>query len=89
MHALTDTAAGLMLDWFWAIGTPTRPSAFYAALHSGPPGSAGASNELSGNGYARTGFTPERSSRLIRNAGSIEFPAVTGSNWAEALFASI
>lgn len=53
MHALTDTAAGLMQDWFWNIGTPTRPSAFYIGLHSGAPGAAGASNELSGNGYAR------------------------------------
>lgn len=89
MHALTDTAAGLMLDWFGAIGSPTRPSAFYAALHSGPPGAAGASNELTGNGYARTAFTPERSGRILRNAATIEFPAATGSAWAEALFASV
>lgn len=89
MHALTDTAAGLMLDWFGNIGTPTRPSAFYAALHSGPPGAAGASNELSGNGYVRKAFTPERSSRTLRNAGAITFDAVTTSAWAEVLFASV
>lgn len=89
MHALTDTFAGLMLDWAFGIGTPTRPNAFYAALHSGFPGSAGASNELSGNGYARTQFTPERSSRIIRNTAAVDFPAASGANWSEALFASV
>lgn len=89
MHALTDTFVGLMLDWAFAIGSPTRPSAFYAALHSGPPGAAGATNELSGNGYARTAFTPERSGRVVRNAGVIDFPAASGGAWAEALFASV
>lgn len=89
MHALTDTFAGLMLDWAFGIGTPTRPSAFYAALHSGPPGAAGASNELTGNGYARTVFTPQRSTRTISNTAEIAFPTVTTAAWAEALFASV
>lgn len=89
MFALTDTMAGLLIDWGFNIGVPTRPSAFFAALHSGPPGSAGASAELTGNGYARTVFTPERSVRIMRNTAAIDFPAATGSAWAEALFASV
>lgn len=89
MHALTDTMAGLMLDWSFNVGTPTRPTTFFAALHSGPPGPAGASAELSGNAYARTAFTPQRTGRVITNAGVIDFPAATPAAWAEALFSSI
>lgn len=89
MHALTDTFAGLLLDWAFNIGTPIRPTTFFAALHSGPPGPAGASNELTGNAYARTAFTPERSVRIIRNAALLDFPAATPAAWSEALFASV
>jgi hypothetical protein len=88
MHAATDTFTGLILDWGFNIGAPTRPTAFFAALHSGPPGAAGASAELTGNAYARVAFTPERSSLIIRNTALIDFPAATPAAWSEALFAS-
>jgi hypothetical protein len=87
MYAFTDSFVGLILDWGGNIGTPTRPSAFYAALHSGYPGLAGASNELTGGSYARTVFTPTRSGRVLSNTANIDFPPATVA-WSEALFAS-
>lgn len=89
MHAFTDTFAGLGLDWLFNIGTPTRPSAFFIGLHSGPPGAAGASNELSGNGYARVSTGSfSRAGRIASNAAQVDFAAATGA-WSEALFASL
>ena len=87
MYAFTDAFVGLLLDWGGNIGTPTRPNAFHAALHSGYPGLTGANNELTGGSYARVAFTPERSGRILRNTAAIDFPAAS-SVWSEALFAS-
>lgn len=89
MFALSDNAVTILLQWLGAVGSPTRPSAFYAGLHSGYAGQNGASLELSGNGYARTVLTPQVSGRTLSNTGAINFPAATGSPWSEALFASL
>lgn len=89
MYAFTDIAAQRMLDWLGNVGTPVRPSTFFAALHSGFPGLAGASNEITGNGYARVAFTPQRSGRVLSNTAAIDFGPATPAAWSEALFASI
>lgn len=57
MAALTNNAELLVGQWLLDAGAPTRPTAWYLALHTADPGETGATGELSGNGYARQSIT--------------------------------
>lgn len=47
MSALTNFAENLLLTWLMTdAAAPTRPTAWYAALHTGDPGEAGDANEV-------------------------------------------
>jgi hypothetical protein len=65
----------------------TQPSAWYVALHTASPGNEGASNEVSGGGYARqncTAWTTPASGANSNNA-EIQFtlmPAVTVTHFS-------
>lgn len=46
MSAFTNDGENLLLNWMFTAGSPTRPTAWYVALHTGDPGETGASNEV-------------------------------------------
>lgn len=91
MTAKTDYAEKAVLDWVLLGATPTRPSAIYVALHSADPGETGASNELSGNGYARqaVSFNAGTSGAgTTSNSNAPEFTA-SGSGFGSVTHASL
>lgn len=54
--AKSTTSANNTLDWQLGGATPTRPTTRFISMHTGDPGSTGAS-ECSGSGYARQSLT--------------------------------
>lgn len=47
MSGLTNYAEDALVTWMFTNATaPTRPTAWYVAMHTGDPGETGASNEL-------------------------------------------
>lgn len=76
---LTATGEARCLDWLFTTSSPTRPTTWYASLHAGANGGAGASNELVGNGYARQAVSWTRTGNQIANTGSLAFGPATGS----------
>ena len=46
MSGLTNHAEDLLLTWMFTATAATRPTAWYAALHTGDPGEAGSANEV-------------------------------------------
>ena len=69
-----------VVDWLLGGATPTRPSTRYLALHTGDPGETGASNELSGSGYARQAVTfGAASSGSASNTSTHTFTASGGN----------
>lgn len=79
--ALSSTGENRVLNWLFTTSTPTRPTTWYVALHAGANGGQGASNELSGNGYARQAVTFTVSGNVASNSGSISFGPNTTTNW--------
>lgn len=79
----TFTAVGeaLALDYMFDATAVTRPTTWFIALHVGANGGAGASNELSGNGYARQAVTFTRAGNVISNSTSVAFGPNTTTNW--------
>jgi hypothetical protein len=59
----------------------------YASLHSSDPGGSG-SNELTGNGYTRTGPLSfgVANAKACANDTIANFPAATSSNWSQATY---
>lgn len=87
---LTAGAQTSMLTWALSNGTPTRPTMWYASLHSGNPGNTGAS-ELSGSGYTRvslgtSGLTVSGNS--ASNASATTFGPATAT-WTAATYAGL
>lgn len=77
----TTTSDQRALDWLFTTGSPTRPTTWFVSLHAGANGGAGASNELSGNGYARQAATFTRSSQTMSNTALLTFGPNTTTNW--------
>jgi hypothetical protein len=65
----------------WLRGvSPTLPSAWYLALYTVAPTSAGGGTELSGGSYVREAVTfGAPSSGIVANAGAINFPSPTAA----------
>lgn len=83
MTAFSNYLEEKIADWsLRATAMPSTPASVYVALHTGDPGETGASNELSGNAYARVqvtaGFTAI-SSGSTQNSAEILFPTATGT----------
>jgi hypothetical protein len=58
------------------------PSTVYMSLHTGSPGETGASNEVTGNAYARTAITfGANSGGACSNDAATTFPTPTPSDW--------
>ena len=91
MAALTDHAENLLLNWTLTAGAATRPTAWFAALHTSAPNDASPSTgELSGNGYTREAVTfAAASGGATSNTADIEFGPCTGSNWGSVTHISI
>lgn len=92
MAGFTDTSEALLLNWFFAKGTTTQPSAWHVGLFTTTPtddaGTGGV--EVSGGAYARvsvsTGSWTTASGTApvtISNSGIISFPTPTAS-WGTA-----
>tara|TARA_B100000965_G_scaffold140138_1_gene116683 strand:- start:4501 stop:4887 length:387 start_codon:yes stop_codon:yes gene_type:complete len=80
--SLTNAFETHTLTYLLTSGSLTRPSAWYIGLFTADPTDTGStSNELSGNGYARTAVTFSVTNDLATNSAAVEFPAATGGNW--------
>lgn len=79
MSAATDWLEAEWIKWaFTTESMGTRPTAWTVKLHTGDPGETGASNEVTGSGYAaQTGVTFTRSANEVSNTAAITFPTVT------------
>ena len=80
--SLTNAFETHTLTYLLTSGSLTRPSAWYIGLFTADPTDTGStSNELSGNGDARTAVTFSVTHDLATNSAAVEFPAATGGNW--------
>ena len=75
-----------ILDDIYRLSAFTKPTSLYVALFTADPGETGASNEVSGNAYARVQVTNDsstwsRSGSVISNVGAITFTAPTPASW--------
>lgn len=57
MSAICDAAEKLMLDWLFTTASPTRPTAWFAGLHTAAPGDTATNEIATGSGYARQTVT--------------------------------
>lgn len=96
MSAATDFAESLALNFLLNAETATRPTTWYIALHTGDPGEAGTSNEVSNsNAYARTSVTfgaaeqPSSGITFCDNSATVTFPTASGGNWGTISHISI
>lgn len=90
MTALTNYAEDLLINFLFNDETATRPTAWYIQLHTGDPGETGASNQVSGNGFARqqATFAPS-SSGITSNEADEVFGPCTGSDWGTVSHISV
>src|SRR5690348_6121379 len=82
---------GDMLNWYFTTGAaPTRPTTWFASLHTANPGNTGASELTATNGYARqsVGTMTITSSNQASNAGTVSFTA-SGGAWATVSYAGL
>lgn len=90
MSAFTNYAEDLVLNWLFTAGAATRPTSWFAALHTGDPTETGAIAELSGNGYARQSVTfNAAASGLVDNTAELTFGPNTSSNWGSVSHVSV
>jgi hypothetical protein len=96
MSAATDFAESLALNFLLNTQTATRPTSWYIALHTGDPGEAGTSSEVSNsNAYARTAVTFDAASQpssgftFCDNSATVTFPTANGGNWGTITHISI
>lgn len=88
--ALAAALRSLMLKWAFTADSVTRPTTWYAQLHTGDPGAAGTSNVLPlTNGHSRQAITLAESGQNASNTNKLTFGPVTGSDWAAATHLSI
>ena len=70
-------AAAVLNAWLRGV-SPTLPSAWYLALYTVAPTSAGGGTEISGGGYLRTAVTfAAPSGGICANTGAVNFPTPT------------
>tara|TARA_R110000796_G_scaffold190710_1_gene307406 strand:+ start:264 stop:644 length:381 start_codon:yes stop_codon:yes gene_type:complete len=68
-----------ILDFAFTTGTATRPTSWYIALYTAPPGESGGGTEVSGGGYVRQSVTFSVSGDTASNTGAVEYPTATSS----------
>lgn len=78
---LTTVGQQRVEDWLFTTGSPTRPTTWFAALHVGANGGAGAANEVSGLGYARQAVAFTRSGNVLSNTALLSFGPDITTNW--------
>jgi len=72
-------AAAILNAWLRGV-SPTLPSAWYVALYTVAPTSAGGGTEISGNGYLREAVTfAAPSGGICANTGAVNFPNPTAA----------
>lgn len=80
--SFTNTYETHVLNYVFTATSVTRPTAWYIGLFTADPTDTGStSNEISGNGYARTAVTFSVSNDLATNTAAVEFPVASGGNW--------
>lgn len=90
--SLSDYAEDQVIRWLFTALAVTRPAAWYAALHSAPPGEQGLNGEMNYDGYLRQAVAfGAPASGKIANSASITFPSapsgtfgtdVYGAHWS-------
>ena len=78
---LTLVGEELALDYMFDVTAVTRPTSWYAALHVGANGGAGAANEVVGDGYARQAVTFSRTGNVMSNTAVLTFGPDVTANW--------
>jgi hypothetical protein len=83
-----------VLDHIYGLAVFTAPANLYVALFDGDPGETGASNEISGNAYARvlvvnTSSGWVRSGSVVSNVGAVTFSAPTPGDWGTVTHAGL
>lgn len=86
--ALSNDMETHLLKYTFSTTSVTRPQAWYIGLHTSDPTDA-ASNEISGNGYARQSVTFSVSGNTATTNATVTFPAATGSTWGVISHCSI
>ena len=84
MSNVTNYAEKLLLDWILTTGSATRPTAWFASLHTGDPGETGASELSSGSGYARQSASFAAAvdpAGTTTNQNALTFGPAATSNW--------
>lgn len=80
MAEFTNLSEERILDWWGNLGSPTRPTAHYAALSTATWNEDGTGgSELSGNGYARQSVTWTRSGQTLNPTADVTFGPATAS----------
>lgn len=89
MTDLTNAAESLLMKWLMTADSPTRPTAWFVALHTADPTEAGATGELSGNGYSRQACDFTETTGTATNDDALTFGPNTSSNWGAVTHISI
>ena len=86
MAGLTNTAEDMLVTWMFTDATaPTRPTAWYAALHTADPGEAGTASEVlvgTDADYVRKSVTfadPVTDSGQVLSEGAVSWTVDVGS----------
>ena len=77
----TPNGENRTLNWLLTTTSPTRPTAWYVALHTGANGGAGANNEIVAQGYARQSVTFGVTANVAANTNALTFGPDTATAW--------
>lgn len=76
--ALSPLGENTTLSWLLTTGTPTRPTAWFIALHAGANGGSGAANEIpTASGYGRQGQTFSLAGNVATGVANLTFGPAT------------
>jgi len=81
MAGFVDASETVVLQWFYGVGSPTRPTAWHCALFTTTPtadaGTGGV--EATGGSYARESFTPTVSTNTMNPSATVTLTTATAS----------
>ena len=86
---LSPVGETLALSFLFTTTPGVQPIAWYAALHVGPNGGAGAANEIVGQGYARQPVTWALNGNGVTNTAALAWGPNTNTAWGPVTDISI
>ena len=82
MTAFSDYAENLAITWLLSADSATRPTAWFASLHTAAPGDTGTAEISTASNYTRqTIVTASAGTGTRTNTASIVFGSATTSSW--------